>query len=273
MIRSLVAALLAAVLLVPASSKAGPLAFDDPTDLPPVIRDSQSAIACTVTYLILDTANGDIFAQRIRVPPSDGDLAVNHRLPCPTDTLPRLSNFAREVCTVRAADRKTCVYADMSREFAGRPEISNTDADASRCRSDTANAIGAACWINGASPVCNVACGMTPAEALTKARSRCQEKQQRPCPASVVLPVADQSLMSADAAAGASPTGASGAASPPQAASRTGAGQPGPGQPGPGQLGPGQLGPGQPGPVRPVSAQPPPPPGGPPAPHGAKPGR
>jgi hypothetical protein len=195
-------ALLGVVLFMPLRLLAGPAIFDvDPT-VPPVILDSQAPLTCTVTYLIEDASTGDLFAQRIRVPPGDSDQAVDHRLPCPSDVLPRLSNFAREVCTIRALDRSSCVFADMSRDFATKPDIGNTAAETARCQSDAAKNLGVACWMNGATAVCNVGCGNSEATAIAAARSRCEEKQQRSCPATAVLAVTDQHLTSPDAPLG-----------------------------------------------------------------------
>ena len=194
--------LLGVVLLLPLSLRAGPAIFDVGPAVPPVILDTQAPLTCTVTYVIEDASTGDLFAQRIRIPPGDADQAVDHRLPCPPEVLPRLSNFAREVCTIRALDRNTCVFADMSREFATKPDIANTAAETARCRSDTAKEIGVACWMNGATAVCNVGCGESEASAIAAARRRCEEKHQRSCPATAVLAVTDQRLTSPDAPAG-----------------------------------------------------------------------
>ena len=194
--------LLGVFFLLPLSLRAGPAIFNTDPAVPPVILDTQAPLTCTVTYVIEDASTGDLFAQRIRVPPQDTDQAVDHRLPCPMDVLPRLPNFAREVCTIRALNRNTCVFADMSREFATRPDIANTAADTARCRSDTAKELGVACWMNGPTAVCNVGCGDSEAAALDAARRRCEEKQQRSCPSTAVLAVTDQRLTSPDAPSG-----------------------------------------------------------------------
>ena len=67
--RSILAAVLAAAVLNPSISRAGPAGYDMDLATPPVIRDAQAPIACTVTFLIQDIATGDLFAQRIRIPP------------------------------------------------------------------------------------------------------------------------------------------------------------------------------------------------------------
>ncbi len=199
--RGVVCAALALALLRPQAVTAGPASFAIELSTPPVIRDSTPVVTCTVMFLIQDITSGDFYAQRIRIPPGETDRAVGHRLPCPVDLLPRLPNAAREVCNIRANDKRTCVFADMSREFATRPEISNTAAGASRCQSDAATHIAAACWMNGAAGICNVGCGNSSAEAISRARSRCEEKQQRSCPVNVVAPVSDEFPSSQDAPA------------------------------------------------------------------------
>jgi hypothetical protein len=199
-IRRFLGALLVAAVLLPSGAGAGPAAYDMDLATPPVIRDAQAPVACTVTFLIEDISNGDLFAQRIRIPPLDTDQPVDHRMPCPPDLLPRLPNFAREVCNIRTTDRKNCVYADMSRDFAARPDISLTSANTARCQSDSATHLGAACWMNGPTAICNVGCGSSAAEAISRARARCEDKQQRACPATAAVAVSDQALSSRDEA-------------------------------------------------------------------------
>ncbi|MBS0640100.1 MAG: hypothetical protein JSS43_09525 [Proteobacteria bacterium] len=184
---------LALVVLLPpmASVLAGPRSYNLEQAVPPVIQDRAAIVPCTVTFLVEDTANGDLFAQRIRIATGDGDPAVDGRLSCPTDVLPRLPSFARDVCTLRAADKNTCVFADMTRAFAARPEIGNTTPLSSQCRSDTAAYLGAACWMNGVAAICNVGCGNSIQEALNAARARCQQVQGRSCPASVAVAVSE----------------------------------------------------------------------------------
>lgn len=197
----MVLACVAAWLLTEGPTLAGPVDFDLQLSVPPVISDSQAPAGCTVTFLIEDVASGDLFAQRIRIPPAETDQPVNNRLPCPTAILPRLGTWAREVCNIRAVDRKTCVYADMSRGFERQPEIANTAENTSRCQSDTAAHIASACWMAGTMPVCNVGCGSSPADAVARARSRCEDKQQQSCPITAVIPVSDQAPSSPDAPA------------------------------------------------------------------------
>ncbi len=88
--------------------------------MPPVILDTKAPPACTVTWLLDDTANNDIFAARMRIDPGDQDSPVNGRMPCPTNIAPRVADRALEVCTSRTADPKTCVFADMARDFEAR---------------------------------------------------------------------------------------------------------------------------------------------------------
>ncbi|MFL5286795.1 MAG: hypothetical protein ACJ8AW_38935 [Rhodopila sp.] len=104
--RRIVRITLAASLLLPAAASAGPANFDIDLSVPPIIRDSQAAVTCTIAFLIEDTASGDIYAQRIRLPPAETDQPVDNRMPCTADALPRLSNYAREVCNIRATDKK-----------------------------------------------------------------------------------------------------------------------------------------------------------------------
>ena len=182
--------------LAAGSATAGPIDFDLQLSTPPVITDSQAPVGCTVTFLIEDFANGDLFAQRIRVPGAETDQPVNNRLPCPPALLPRLGNWSRDVCNIRAADRRTCVYADMTRGFEREPDIVKTAENASRCQSDTATHIAAACWMAGRMPVCNVSCGMSPADAVSRAKARCEDKQQQTCPVTAWVAVSDQDASS-----------------------------------------------------------------------------
>lgn len=182
---------LAAALLLPVSMLAGPRSYDIDQTVPPVIQDRAARVPCTVTFLVQDAANGDLFAQRIRLPPGDSDQIVEGRLSCPADVLPRLPAFARDVCTLRAADKNTCVFADMTKAFASRPELGNTTPLMSLCRSDSASYLGAACWMNGAVAVCNVGCGSSAQEAVAAAGTRCQQVQGRTCPVSAAVAVSE----------------------------------------------------------------------------------
>jgi hypothetical protein len=161
---------------------AGPLGFDLGLSVPPVIVDSQAPVGCTVTWLITDTANGDVFAARMRIAGADPDVPENHRMPCPRSIPPRVAARALDACVNRAADPKSCVYADMIRGFELGPDIQNSAENASRCMSDRASQIGVACWMSGKLSVCNVGCGETPEQAAAHARQRCEDKQQHSCP-------------------------------------------------------------------------------------------
>jgi hypothetical protein len=170
-------------------ANAGPLAFDLQLNVPPVIADSQAPPGCTVTYLIADTANNDLFAARMRIAPAEADSPVNNRMPCPPDMPPRVGLRALDTCTSRAGESKYCVFADMSRGFETEPDIHNTSEGASRCASDKFSDIAAACWMSGRVSVCDVACGNSPEQAVAQARSRCEEKQQHSCPVTATVPV------------------------------------------------------------------------------------
>jgi len=175
--------------LCPGAVNAGPIAFDLHLDVPPVIADSQAPAGCTVTYMIADTANNDLFAARMRIASAETDAAVNNRMPCPREVPTRIGLRALDTCMSRAGESKFCVFTDMSRGFEREPDIHNTSEQASRCASDMFSDIGAACWMSDRLSVCDVACGNSPAEALARARTRCEEKQQHSCPITATVPV------------------------------------------------------------------------------------
>lgn len=182
--------MLACALCVKAGpATAGPQTFDLQLFVPPVIADSLAPVTCTVTYLIADTANNDLFAARMRIASAENDTPVKNRLPCPAQVPTRVALQALDVCTSRAADSKSCVFADMSRGFEREPTIANTSEIASRCSSDTFSDIAASCWTSGKLSVCDVACGQSPEEAVSRARDRCQEKQQQSCAVTATVPV------------------------------------------------------------------------------------
>jgi hypothetical protein len=181
--------LLAGGLLFPGALNAGPIAFDLSLDVPPVIADSQAPAGCTVTYLIADTANNDLFAARMRIESAETDTPVNNRMPCPRDVPPRIGLHALDMCMSRAGESKYCVFADMSRAFEREPDIHNTSEQASRCASDKFSDLGAACRMAGRLAVCDVVCGNSPGEALAQARARCEGMQQNSCPITATVPV------------------------------------------------------------------------------------
>ncbi|HEX3573775.1 MAG TPA: hypothetical protein VHU42_04165 [Rhodopila sp.] len=168
---------------------AGPQSFDLDLHVPPVIADSTAPTKCTVTYVIADLANNDLYAARMRIDPAETDSPVHNRLPCPPDMPPRVGLRALDVCVSRSGESKYCVFADMSRGFEQRPDIHNTAENASRCASDKASDIGVACWMSGKLSVCNVACADSPQDALVRARARCEDKQQHDCPITATVPV------------------------------------------------------------------------------------
>jgi hypothetical protein len=178
-----------ALILFSGAVRAGPIPFDLHLDVPPIVADSQAPVGCTVTYLIADTANNDLFAGRMRIASAETDQPVNNRMPCPAEVPPRIGLRALDMCTSRAGEAKFCVFADMSRGFESEPDIHNTSEIASRCSSDKFSHIAAACWMAGRLSVCDVACGNSPAEAVAQARSRCEDKQQHSCPVTAAVPV------------------------------------------------------------------------------------
>ena len=179
-----------AALLCGGAAHAGPIAFDLQLNVPPVVADCQAPAGCTVTYLIADTANNDLFAARMRIASAETDTPTDNRMPCPADVPTRVGVRALDTCQSRAADPKYCVFADMSRGFESEPGIHNTSEIASRCSSDKFSDIGAACWMAGKIQVCDVACGTSPAQAAARARLRCEGKQQHSCPITATVPVA-----------------------------------------------------------------------------------
>jgi hypothetical protein len=172
------------------AAQAGPLGFDLGLHVPPVIADSAAPTKCTVTYMIADLTNNDLFAARMRFGPAETDTAVQNRLPCPATIPPRIGLRALDVCTSRTGEAKYCVFADMARGFEREPDIRNTAENAARCSSDKASDIGVACWMSGSLSVCNTVCANSPAEALVRAKARCEDKQQHGCPITATVPVA-----------------------------------------------------------------------------------
>lgn len=188
MIRRLIGAVLV-LLLAGSTVEAGPQWFNLPLDVPPIVADSTAPTACTVTYMIADLTNDDLYASRMRIARTESDTPVHNRLPCPPNMPPRVGLRALDVCVSRSGESKYCVFADMSRGFEQEPDIHNTAENASRCASDQATDIAVACWKAGKISVCNVACGNSPAEALAQSRARCEDKQQHSCPITATVPV------------------------------------------------------------------------------------
>jgi hypothetical protein len=171
------------------AAEAGPLGFDLDLHVPPVIADSTAPTKCTVTYVVADLTNNDLYAARMRIAPAETDTPVQNRLPCPTTISPRVGLRALDVCTTRTGEAKYCVFADMGRGFEREPDIHNTAENAAQCSSDKASDIGVACWMSGRLSVCNMACANSPADALAQARARCEDKQQHSCPITATVPV------------------------------------------------------------------------------------
>jgi hypothetical protein len=172
------------------AAQAGPLGFDLGLHVPPVIADSTAPTKCTVTYMVADLINNDLFAARMRIDSAETDTPVQNRLPCPATIPPRVGLRALDVCTSRTGEAKFCVFADMARGFEREPDIRNTAENAARCSSDKASDIGVACWMSGTLSVCNTVCAISPAEALVQAKARCEDKQQHICPITATVPVA-----------------------------------------------------------------------------------
>jgi hypothetical protein len=169
--------------------RAAPGSFDLQNAPPPVVEDTMKAANCTVTFLVSDIATNDMLAVRMMIAPKADDLPVNNRMPCPPDIPPRVAARALDACVIRAAEPNDCVYADMGRDFAARPNTNNSAENASRCVSDKASEIGVACWRSGELQICGVGCGDSPASAITAAVSRCEAKHQRQCPITGSIPV------------------------------------------------------------------------------------
>jgi hypothetical protein len=169
----------------------GPMPFQRDLFIPPIVEDSGAPLQCTVAYLVADITTNDTFLIRMRIAPSDVDRPVSNRLPCPNPIPPRLAVRALDACTVRAENPNRCVYTDMARGFEREPLGQNTASNGSRCRSDQFDFIGVACWNADGLDVCSVACGRTEVEAITQARTRCEDKHQQTCPkaAAAAIPV------------------------------------------------------------------------------------
>jgi hypothetical protein len=183
--------LAAALLLLSAgpAANAGPLPFELDLHIPPVIADSTAPTKCTVTYMVADLTNNDLYAARMQIDPAETDTPVRNRLPCPATMPPRVGLRALDLCTTRTGEARYCVFADMARGFQREPDIRNTAENAARCASDKASDIGVACWMSGTLTICNTACANSPQEAVANAQARCEDKQQRNCPITATVPV------------------------------------------------------------------------------------
>jgi hypothetical protein len=168
---------------------AAPSTFDTQNDLPPVVEDTTKAATCTVTYLVDDITTNDTIAVRMRIAPDPDDKPANNLMPCPPDIPPRVAARALDACITRAADPRDCVFADMGRDFAQRPDVDASAENSSRCASDKAADIGIACWRSGELQICGVGCGASPNAAVSAAVNRCETKHQRQCPITGSLPV------------------------------------------------------------------------------------
>jgi hypothetical protein len=187
----LVTAILSAAFPAWPPAWAGPADFNLDLHTPPIIYDSKAPPACTVTWLLEDTTDNDVFAARMRIAPAETDTPVDGRMPCPSpsDIPPRMADSALDFCRDHATNPRSCVFADMARGFETRKEVSNTAENASRCSSDRATHIALSCWMSNGLAVCDAACGNSPAQAETAAKARCEDKQQRSCPITASVPV------------------------------------------------------------------------------------
>jgi hypothetical protein len=170
---------------------AGPADFNLQLHTPPVILDSKAPPTCTVTWLLEDTSNNDVFAARMRIAPAETDTPVNGRMPCPSPSSipPRMADSALDFCRDHATEARSCVFADMARGFETRKEVGNTAENAARCSSDTATHIALSCWMSNGLAVCDAGCGNSAVEAEAAAKTRCEDKQQRSCPITASVPV------------------------------------------------------------------------------------
>lgn len=163
--------------------------FGTGDDLPPVVEDTTKAAPCMVTFLVVDIESHDILAPRMRIMPAPNDRPANGAMPCPADVPPILSARALDACVLRAADPKSCVFADMARDFPQRPRATNTAENYSRCASDKATDIGVACYRVGTLEVCGAGCGDSPEAAIAAAVKRCETRHEQSCPITGSLPV------------------------------------------------------------------------------------
>jgi hypothetical protein len=184
-----IAAALFGLLALSVTARSTPLGWDLKVNPPPIVQDSTRPRQCTVTWLVDDIATNDVYAARMQIAPTEDAHPVGDRLPCPPSVPPRVAAQALDVCVGRAADARSCVFADMSRGFQAEPGIRATAENTSRCASDRASHIGIACWKSGGLDVCDVGCGATPEEAQAQARLRCVEKHQKSCDETGSVPV------------------------------------------------------------------------------------
>jgi hypothetical protein len=170
-------------------ARAAPVPFDLNLNTPEVVLDTKRPPACTIAWLVTDTSANDMFAIRMQITPLPDATPVNGHMACPSAVAPRVADRALTGCADRSADPKSCVYADMSREFMQSRSVAASSENASRCRSDQANYIGFACLNIDGVDVCSVGCGATGQAAEAAAQARCLAKQQRACTMGATLPV------------------------------------------------------------------------------------
>lgn len=184
-------AILLLPLLASAASRASPLDFNlGGYDKPTVLEGVGHLRMCTVTYLVENTVTSDTYAARMQFTPAPAAIPMGAQMPCPTLVPPLVAETALNECRDHAADKANCVFADMGRDFPGKPVLANTSESNSRCLSDRAAQIAIACLKSGDTTLCSVGCGEDPPGAIAAARSRCEAAHQNSCPITGALPVA-----------------------------------------------------------------------------------
>ncbi len=176
------AALLGLLLSLASIAAAAPLSFTNDDTLPPeIVTDTTRPRDCSIAFLVMDTSTNDVFAPRMTIEPGADEKPTKGLYPCPAQIPSRVAAQALDTCLSRAADLKSCVFADMSRAFQSQPSVRLTAENTSRCASDLYTHIGLACWRSGDRDICSVACGGSNQEARDLAHGRCQVKHQQAC--------------------------------------------------------------------------------------------
>ncbi len=187
--RLLLIVLMGAVGLAGPAAWGAALPFSAGEQPPEVVVDTKKPRSCTIAWLLTDTATSDFYMSRMQVEPNENDRPSVRSMPCPLRVPPRMAARALDICLARAAEFRTCVFADMARIFIEQPELRATAENTSRCASDLASHIGVACWKKGDLSVCSVACGQSELEARDLARGRCEAKHQQRCDMTGAAPI------------------------------------------------------------------------------------
>ena len=120
-------AILLLPMLVSAASRASPLEFNlGGYDKPTVLEGVGSLRACTITYLLQNCVTNDTYAARMQFTPAPDAIPVGAQMPCPALVPPLVAETALNECREHAAGKADCVFADMDRDFPGKPELANT---------------------------------------------------------------------------------------------------------------------------------------------------